>query len=158
MTPQPTLTLTGTGNLRIHIPMRIRRMRGRKMIFAPQALDGEDPDSWNPCGSLAIPFRTVSRATPSLTDRTRLSDTNALLAPEVKSFSRLQLEIFRLSPDIALKAALSGSPAEHTNGQNRGDGFQIRFLSGQAVRARGGPLLQAGRNGWFPTRNRHSTS
>ena len=40
MTAQPTLTLTGTGNLRIHIPMHIRRMRGRKMIFAPQALDG----------------------------------------------------------------------------------------------------------------------
>ena len=45
MTSQPTLTLTGTGNLQIHIPMRIRRMRGRKMIFAPQALDGEVPDS-----------------------------------------------------------------------------------------------------------------
>ena len=35
MTAQPTLTLTGTGNLQVHIPMRIRRMRGRKMIFAP---------------------------------------------------------------------------------------------------------------------------
>ena len=45
MTAQPTLTLTGTGNLRIHIPMHIRRMRGRKMIFAPQALDGGVPDS-----------------------------------------------------------------------------------------------------------------
>ena len=45
MTAQPTLTLTGTGNLRIHIPMHIRRMRGRKMIFAPQALDGEVPNS-----------------------------------------------------------------------------------------------------------------
>ena len=44
MTPQPTLTLTGTGNLQIHIPMRIRRMRGRKMIFAPEALDGDVPD------------------------------------------------------------------------------------------------------------------
>ena len=45
MTAQPTLTLAETGNLRIHIPMHIRRMRGRKMIFAPQALDGEVPDS-----------------------------------------------------------------------------------------------------------------
>ena len=45
MTAHPTLTLTGTGNLRIHIPMHIRRMRGRKMIFAPQALDREVPDS-----------------------------------------------------------------------------------------------------------------
>ena len=45
MTAQPTLALTGTGNLRIHIPMHIRRMRGRKRIFAPQALDGSVPDS-----------------------------------------------------------------------------------------------------------------
>ncbi len=45
MTPQPTLALTETGNLQIHIPMRIRRMRGRKMIFAPEALDGDVPDS-----------------------------------------------------------------------------------------------------------------
>ena len=45
MTAPPTLTLTETGNLQIHIPMHIRRMRGRKMIFAPEALDGEVPDS-----------------------------------------------------------------------------------------------------------------
>ena len=44
MSTQPTLTLTETGNLQIHIPMHIRRMRGRKMIFAPQALDGDVPD------------------------------------------------------------------------------------------------------------------
>ena len=36
-------------------------------------------------------------------------DTNALLVPEVKSFCRLYLEILRLAPDIARKAALSGS-------------------------------------------------
>ncbi len=45
MTSQPTLTLSEAGNLQIHIPMHIRRMRGRKMIFAPQALDGDVPDS-----------------------------------------------------------------------------------------------------------------
>ena len=45
MNPKPTLTMTDTGNLQIHIPMRIRRMQGRKMILAPQALDGEVPDS-----------------------------------------------------------------------------------------------------------------
>ena len=49
MTPQPTLMLTGTGNLQIYIPMHIRRMRGRKMIFAPQALDGDVPDAHRKC-------------------------------------------------------------------------------------------------------------
>ena len=45
MNTQPTLTMTETGNLKIHIPMRIRRMQGRKMILAPQALEGDVPDS-----------------------------------------------------------------------------------------------------------------
>jgi hypothetical protein len=41
MKREPTITVADTGNLRIHIPMLIRRMRGRKMVFAPNALDGE---------------------------------------------------------------------------------------------------------------------
>ncbi len=45
MNRQPTLTMTEAGNLKIHIPMRIRRMQGRKMILAPQALDGDVPES-----------------------------------------------------------------------------------------------------------------
>ena len=60
MTPQPTLTLTETGNLQIHIPMHIRRMRGRKMIFAPQALDGDVPDG--PSEVQAAVVRALGRA------------------------------------------------------------------------------------------------
>ena len=60
MTPQPTLALTGTGNLRIHIPMRIRRMRGRKMIFAPEALDGDVPDG--PADVQAAVVQALGRA------------------------------------------------------------------------------------------------
>ncbi len=45
MNRQPTLTMTETGNLQIHIPMRIRRMQGRKIILAPRALDGDVPES-----------------------------------------------------------------------------------------------------------------
>ncbi len=43
MNRQTTLTMTETVNLQIHIPMRIRRMQGRKMILASQALDGDVP-------------------------------------------------------------------------------------------------------------------
>ena len=35
MTPQPTLALTETGNLQIHIPMRIRRMRIGQIVRGP---------------------------------------------------------------------------------------------------------------------------
>ena len=60
MTPQPTLALTETGNLQIHIPMHIRRIRGRKMIIAPQALDGDVPDS--PSEVQAAVVRALGRA------------------------------------------------------------------------------------------------
>lgn len=39
---KPTIKISENGNLHIHIPMFIRRMRGRKMIFTPQTLDGEN--------------------------------------------------------------------------------------------------------------------
>jgi len=45
MSTQPTISVNETGNLHIHIPMTIRRMRGRKVIIAPKALDGDIPDS-----------------------------------------------------------------------------------------------------------------
>jgi hypothetical protein len=45
MNTNPTITVTETGNLHIHIPMVIRRMRGRKVIIAPKSLDGDVPDS-----------------------------------------------------------------------------------------------------------------
>ncbi len=45
MSTQPTISVTEAGNLHIHIPMTIRRMRGRKVIIAPKALDGDIPDS-----------------------------------------------------------------------------------------------------------------
>ena len=37
-----TIKVSDNGNLQIHIPMFIRRMRGRKMIFTPETLDGEN--------------------------------------------------------------------------------------------------------------------
>ncbi len=34
---KPTIKLSDSGNLHIHIPMFIRRMRGRKMVFTPSS-------------------------------------------------------------------------------------------------------------------------
>jgi len=39
---KPKIKILGNGNLHIHIPMFIRRMHGRKMIFTPDTLDGEN--------------------------------------------------------------------------------------------------------------------
>ena len=109
MTPQPTLTLTGTGNLRIHIPMRIRRMRGRKMIFAPEALDGDVPDG--PADVQAAVVQALGRAS---------SWAEAIESGEVHSISDLArtldvdnsyvvriLKLTTLAPDI-IEAILHG--------------------------------------------------
>ena len=109
MTPQPTLALTGTGNLRIHIPMRIRRMRGRKMIFAPEALDGDVPDG--PADVQAAVVQALGRAS---------SWAEAIESGEVHSISDLArtldvdnsyvvriLKLTTLAPDI-IEAILHG--------------------------------------------------
>ena len=109
MTPQPTLALTETGNLQIHIPMHIRRMRGRKMIFAPQALDGEVPDG--PSDVQAAVVQALGRAS---------SWAEAIESGEVHSISDLArnldvdnsyvariLKLTTLAPDI-IEAILHG--------------------------------------------------
>ena len=109
MTPQPTLTLTETGNLQIHVPMRIRRMRGRKMIFAPQALDGDVPDG--PSAVQAAVVQALGRA---------FSWAEAIESGEVHSISDLArnldvdnsyvvriLKLTTLAPDI-IEAILHG--------------------------------------------------
>ena len=109
MSTQPTLTLTETGNLQIHIPMHIRRMRGRKMIFAPQALDGDVPDG--PSDVQAALVQALGRA---------FSWAEAIESGEVHSISDLArnldvdnsyvvriLKLTTLAPDI-IEAILHG--------------------------------------------------
>ena len=109
MSTQPSLALTETGNLQIHVPMRIRRMRGRKMIFAPQALDGEVPDG--PSAVQAAVVQALGRA---------FSWAEAIESGEVHSISDLArnldvdnsyvvriLKLTTLAPDI-IEAILNG--------------------------------------------------
>ncbi|GAB4178748.1 MAG: hypothetical protein Fur0032_19270 [Terrimicrobiaceae bacterium] len=51
MKMKPTITVADNGSLQIHIPMLIRRMRGRKTVIAPQALDGEITGAQEPVQS-----------------------------------------------------------------------------------------------------------
>jgi hypothetical protein len=54
MKRKPTITVADNGNLQIHIPMLIRRMRGRKQVIAPQALDGEIPEAAEPIQAAVV--------------------------------------------------------------------------------------------------------
>ena len=109
MNKLPTITVTETGNLHIHIPMLIRRMRGRKVIIAPKALDGDVPDSPGTVQTAIV--QALARAS---------SWAEALESGEVKSISDLAmnldvdnsyvariLKLSTLAPDI-VEAILNG--------------------------------------------------
>ncbi|BBO66365.1 hypothetical protein DSCA_02950 [Desulfosarcina alkanivorans] len=109
MNIQPTITVTETGNLHIHIPMLIRRMRGRKVIIAPKALDGDVPDSPEMVQTAIV--QALARAS---------SWADILESGEVKSISDLAmnldvdnsyvariLKLSTLAPDI-VEAILNG--------------------------------------------------
>ena len=109
MNTQPTLTLTETGNLQIHIPIHIRRMRGRKMIFAPQALDGDVPDS--PSEVQAALVQALSRAfawseTIESGKFRSVSDLARNLEVDTSYVARI-LKLTTLAPDI-IEAILNG--------------------------------------------------
>jgi len=109
MNKQPTITVTETGNLHIHIPMLIRRMRGRKVIIAPNALDGDVSDSPGTVQTAIV--QALARAS---------SWAEVLESGEVKSISDLAmnldvdnsyvariLKLSTLAPDI-VEAILNG--------------------------------------------------
>ncbi len=109
MNRQPTLTMTETGNLQIHIPMRIRRMRGRKMILAPQALDGDVPES--PPESQTAVVQALGRAfswTQAIESRDFRSVADLARSLDVdNSYVVRILKLTTLAPDI-IEAILNG--------------------------------------------------
>ena len=102
MKSKPTITVADNGNLQIHIPMLIRRMRGRKQVIAPQALDGEIPKAAEPVQEAVL--QALARA---------FSWAQILESGQVKSISELArslevdgsyvtriLKLTTLAPDI----------------------------------------------------------
>ena len=109
MTRKLTITVADNGNLQIHIPMLIRRMRGRKMVIAPEALDGQIPGAAQPIQVAVI--QALARA---------LSWAEVLESGQVKSISELArnlevdgsyvtriLKLTTLAPDI-VEAIING--------------------------------------------------
>ena len=78
MKMKPTITVADNGNLQIHIPMMIRRMRGRKTVIAPKALDGDIPGAQEPVQSAVL--QALARA---------FSWADILESGQIKSISEL---------------------------------------------------------------------
>src|SRR5690625_99166 len=114
MKMKPTITVADNGNLQIHIPMLIRRMRGRKTVIAPQALDGEITGAQEPVQSAIL--QALARG---------FSWADILESGQIKSISELArtldvegsyvariLKLTTLAPDI-VEALING---EEPNG------------------------------------------
>ena len=106
---KPTIKLSDSGNLHIHIPMFIRRMRGRKMVFTPDTLDGENE---------GMPETVQTAIVQSLARAFSWAD--ILESGEIKSISELArdldvdssyvartLKLTTLAPDI-IEAIING--------------------------------------------------
>ena len=107
--PKADISVMPNGNLMIHIPMLIKRMQGRKIVIAPQALDGKVEKAPVPVQSAIV--QALARAY-AWTERLE-SDTAATigsLADELNmdsSFLTRILKLTFLAPDI-VEAILQG--------------------------------------------------
>jgi hypothetical protein len=114
LTTQPIITVADNGNLKIHISMAIRRMRGRKIVIAPAALDGGIPGAPEPVQSAVV--QALARAwswTELLEGGQIKSITQLAMALDVDgSYVARILKLSTLAPDI-VAALLSG---EEPNG------------------------------------------
>jgi hypothetical protein len=113
MKAKPTITVADNGNLQVRIPMIIRRMRGRKQVIVPQALDGEIPQAVEPVQAAVI--QALARA---------FSWAQILETGQVKSIGELArnlkvdgsyvtriLKLTTLAPEI-LEAIINGEEPE----------------------------------------------
>lgn len=81
MKMKPSITVADNGNLQIHIPMLIRRMRGRKTVIAPQALDGDIPGAQEPVQSAILQALEEPFPGPTSSNPARSSPSASLPVP-----------------------------------------------------------------------------
>lgn len=103
------ISLMPNGNLKIHIPMLIKRMRGRKMIIAPEALDGKVDKAPVPVQSAIVQALAGAYA---WTERLESGTSNTIgqLAQELEidsSFLTRIMKLTSLAPDI-IETILNG--------------------------------------------------
>ena len=113
MTHTPTLRVAENGNLRIHIPMRLKRLAGRKQVIAPEGLDGVIPDATDPAQSSVVQALARAHAWTTLLDTDQYPSISAL-ARDLKldcSYVRRILLLTTLAPDI-VEAFINGEEPE----------------------------------------------
>jgi len=111
---KPQMTMAENGNLIIHVPMIVRRQRGRKMIIAPKALDGDIQDAPEVAQNAIVQALARAFAWQDTLDRRKVKSASALakkLGHDNSYVARI-LKLTTLAPDI-VEAIING---EEPNG------------------------------------------
>ena len=113
MKAKPTITVARNGNLQVHIPMIIRRMRGRKQVIAPQALDGEIPEAAEPIQAAVVQALALAFSWAQLLETGQVKSIGELsrnLKVDGSYVTRI-LKLTTLAPEI-LEAIINGEEPE----------------------------------------------
>ena len=106
---QVTIRPTADGGLLIHVPMQLRARGGRKVIIAPEGLDGPSPEAHTSQQEKLATVLARAHAWTRLLDEGKYASTAALAAALSKdpSFVARILRLSTLAPDIT-QAILNG--------------------------------------------------
>lgn len=104
MNRTPVITDLPNGNLKVHIPMALKRKEGRTLIIAPNAIDGAVQGANSPVQMAIVSAIVRAHAWQDLLDK-KLVDSISDLARRIDmdhSFLQRQLRLVYLAPDITL--------------------------------------------------------
>ncbi len=104
-----TIRPTEDGGLLIHVPMLMRTRKGRKLIIAPEGLDGAPTDARPACQEQLVTILARAHAWNRLLDEGRFQSTAQLAAALGKDPSYIAriVRLAALAPDIT-QAILDG--------------------------------------------------
>ncbi len=109
MSANPTVQIQPSGNMQIFIPMILKRKSGRRMVIAPNAVDGAIPEAESKIQAPLVQAIVRSRMWNESLDSDRVSCVSAL-SRKLRldnSFVTRMLKLTFLAPDITV-AILNG--------------------------------------------------
>lgn len=97
-----SIDIAENGNLRIHVPMKLKRKAGRKLVLAPEALDGAVPDATGPVQNSMVDAIAKAYEWAAMLESGEVENVS-VLARQVKlcrPYVMRILSLVNLAPDI----------------------------------------------------------
>ena len=102
MSDRTSIDIAGNGNLLIHVPMKLKRKAGRKIVLAPEALDGAVPGATGPVQNSMVEAIAKAYEWAAMLESGEVENVS-VLARKVKlcwAYVMRILSLVNLAPDI----------------------------------------------------------